>query len=161
MPDKNKALRPAKPAVTFFESMVRTSGWLKPFVVDCLNLALAQSKNPNAPLKGWIGVNVRSAENQPVSHVILDISVAPPRLASEIVLAAEDGRLRVEPRQVASIYFLQPRIVLFIDDRIVGQLFPSLSGKHLEFVVAELSEACDLGNGVVALEELNYEVHVC
>lgn len=80
-------------------------------------------------------------------------------LVSEIVTAANDD-LRVEPKFVVSPSRAQARFVIFIGTRIVGQMFSTRDGRRLRLDVEELPNAKDLGNDVVALEEVPFTITV-
>ena len=98
------------------------------------------------------------SEGGPLINIKLLTSAASTTLVAEIVAAAAHGLL-VEPRHVVSRTLLQTRIVVFLGSRIVGQLFCSRDGRKLQLDVRELPKASDLGNGVVALEQIPFNVH--
>jgi hypothetical protein len=142
-------------AERFLECMVWTPIRLKPLIVFCL----AQAPTSTAPRSGWIKLEIENEQSSLVDDLKLYASVAAGPLASEIILAAANGTLRIEPRFVVWKTFSQSRIVLLIDNRIVGQIFASSDGKFLRLAIAELFNARDRGDGIIAVEEQDFEIH--
>lgn len=86
-----------------------------------------------------------------------------PELVADIVAADADGKLRAERREVlVRSDFLQTRIVLFVGNRVVGQLFAGTDKQSLQLDIAEPSEAWDIGNGLLSFVNpdcLPFKVH--
>src|SRR5664279_613652 len=66
----------------------------------------------------------------------LDLMVATsaPDLAEVIIAADAAGKLRAENREVLvrADFFIQTRVVLFIEDRVVGQLYAAADNRSLQ-----------------------------
>ena len=142
-------------AERFLDCMVWTPIRLKPLIVFCL----AQAPTSTAQRNGWIKLEIENEQNNLVDDLKLYASVAAGPLASEIILAAANGKLRIEPRCVVWKAYSQSRILFLIDNRIVGQIFASRDGEFLRLAIAELSNARDLGDGIIAVDEQDFEIH--
>lgn len=144
------------PAALFMKAAALAPEFAMNFVLRSVLHVLDLSGTTTAGLEGVIDIAMTSPESEMVSYARLHVDIAVPALASEMV-AADD--LRVEPRYVISNKLMQARIVAFIGHRVVAQLFSSRDGQTLRLEVEELRGARDLGNGVVAIENLNASVH--
>jgi hypothetical protein len=80
-------------------------------------------------------------------------------LVSKIMKAWRRDKLRLEGFQVVEGFFTQPRLVLLIRRRVVGQLFCSRDGQSLQLEIRERPDARDMGNAVLALGRLSFNVH--
>jgi hypothetical protein len=88
----------------------------------------------------------------------LMITTSAPDLAEIIIAADAAGKLRAEKREVLvhTDFFIQTRVVLFIEDRIVGQIFAGPDKQSLRLDIAEPHEAWDIGKGLLSLIEPNH-----
>jgi hypothetical protein len=143
------------PAVEILKSM----NWTPRQTISLVENSLAQALGPCAPLEGWITIEVENDENDTVRNLEMKMTVATVDLAAEIISAAADGSLRIETRTVVLRRFSQARLLLFVDDRILGQLFASRDGEYLMLAVAELTGTRDLGTGIIAVRDDDFEIH--
>lgn len=88
-------------------------------------------------------------------HVIID----PLALVKTITKASRSDKLQLEGFQVVDGFFTQPRLVLLIRRRVVGQLFCSQDGLSLHLEIRERPDAQDMGNAVLALGRLSFSTH--
>lgn len=143
------------PAVCFLACIASTPIQMKPLLLHCL----AQAPKPNPPLSRWIELEVENDESDHVYNLKMYASAAAGSLTSEIIAAGTDGTLHIEVRKVTYKHLSQWRILLFIGNRIVGQLFASRDGQHLRLAIAELFNARELDDGVIAVEAQDFEIH--
>jgi hypothetical protein len=113
---------------------------------------LAQRFDYNADMR------VQHPDNTEAFTLPIHIKIDNVALASTIVRAA-DGDLRIQTYTVVSNLLAQPRIVLQLQSRVVGQLHCSRDGQAVILDIKELPGARDLGNGVLALDKLKFNVH--
>lgn len=146
----------AHAAYLFMQRLTWTTGAATDFVVRSLQHVLDQSGATTTAIDGVMNIDVASPEGEQLFHLKLHMHIVDPALASEMV--ASPDRLRVVGRFVTSNQRQCERLVAFIGHRLVAQLFPP-DGETLRLEVKELPGARDLGNGVVALERLNFSVH--
>lgn len=136
-------------------------GQLGTLVVNSLKAILA-GQGPPAP-RTLVNVHVTDPVD-PNRGSCLDLYVTTPAMELVADIVAADGKVRAEQREVlVRSDFLQTRIVLFVGNRIVGQLFAGPDKRSLQLDIAEPSEAWDMGGGVVSLikpDHLPFKVHV-
>jgi hypothetical protein len=79
------------------------------------------------------------------------VATSAPDLADVIIAANAAGKLRAENREVlVRADFIQRRVVLFIEDRVVGQLYAGADNRSLQLDIKEPSEAWDIGNRLLS-----------
>lgn len=128
------------------------------FILGALQHFLERAGTRTGAFHAQTNAKIKTSGDGPHVKIELLTSAASTTLVAEIVAAADHG-LRVEPRYVVSPTLLQARIMVFIDSRIVGQLFCSRDGRRLRLDVRELPKAADIGNGVVVIEKVPFNVH--
>lgn len=146
------------PAAQFMQSVAMTPELAKRLIVDSAKRVLAGDHSPVGPMQGRISLDVNHPDGRNAFLLNLDVSIMTRALADEVILAASHS-LRIEPRYVISSSLIQARIVGFIKDCVVAQLFSSRDGQNLKLEIEKLPNARDLGNGVVALEKVGINVH--
>lgn len=145
-------------AAQFLQTMAETPEDATYFVLEALAHLFKRASGREGVFNAKTTVKVTRHGDLSPRRVKLLTTVATTSLAAEIIAATND-RLSVQPRFVVSGMLLQARIIVFLNGRIVGQLYSSRDGKKLKLDVEELSNARDLGNGVVALEKIGFSVH--
>jgi hypothetical protein len=145
------------PAALFMQSVASAPKVATEFVLRCLQNVLEVDGAKKGAFSGTMDV-VATSYSGKLLNLKLRCNITFPALVTEMVAAGTHG-LRVEPRCVVSNQLIQARLVAFIGQRVVAQLFSSRDGKTLKLEVEELPGARDLGNGVVAVERLNFSVH--
>ena len=78
---------------------------------------------------------------------------------SEILNASLRKKLRLKGFHVVDGHFTQPRLILLLDRRVVGQLYCSRGGDSLQLEIKARPDARDMGNAVLALGPLKFNVH--
>jgi hypothetical protein len=98
-------------------------------------------------------------------YLDLTVITSAPDLAEAIIAADTAGKLRAENREVLvrADFFIQTRVVLFIEDRVVGQLYAAADGRSLQLDISELPETWDIGNRLLSYvnpDTLPFKVHL-
>ena len=146
------------PAAQFMQFAAEAQNEAQALFLGALQHILERAGTRTGAFDACTNIQIRLLDDGPLLNLELLTSAANTTLVAEIVAAADHG-LRVEPRHVVSRTLLQARIVVFIGSRIVAQLFCTRDGRKLQLDVRELPKAADLGNGVVALEKIPFNVH--
>ncbi|MBR0886175.1 hypothetical protein ACVIWV_006956 [Bradyrhizobium diazoefficiens] len=147
------------PAAAFMESAAMDLDATMSFLVDTADIAsqlrvMSTGAVQHTELVDVLRPDLTAAFKLPL-HTVID----PPGLASKIVKASRRGKLRLEGFQVVEGFFTQPRLVLLIHRRVVGQLYCSRDGQSLQLEFRERTDARDMGNAVLALGRLSFNVH--
>lgn len=142
-------------ALRFIACIASTPIQLKPLVLHCLENA----PKPNPPLNGWVALQIENDENGRVYDLKMYVSTAAGSVASEIISAGADGTLHIEVRKVTYKNLSQLRILLFIGNRIVGQMFAAPNGQHLRLAIGELLDAQELDDGVIVVKAEAFEIN--
>ena len=147
------------PAAAFMESAAVDLDATMSFLVDTADIAsqlgvMSSGAVQHTELVDVLRPDLTAAFKLPL-HTVID----PPGLASKIVKASRRGKLRLEGFQVVEGFFTQPRLVLLIHRRVVGQLYCSRDGQSLQLEFRERKDARDMGNAVLALGRLSFNVH--
>jgi hypothetical protein len=103
-------------------------------------------------------MRVHHPDNTEAFSLPIHMTIDNVALASTMIRAA-DTDLRIQTYTVVSNLLAQPRIVLQLDSRVVGQFYCSRDGQAVILEIKELPNARDLGNGVLALGKLKFDVH--
>jgi hypothetical protein len=147
------------PGAAFMESAAMDLKATMSFVVDSAGIASKLGVISGGAVQHTVMVNVFNPDLTAAFELPLHMAVDSPALASKIVKASRRGKLRLEGFQVVDGFFLQPRLVLLIHSRVVGQLYCSRDGQSLQLEFRERTDARDMGNAVLALGRLPFNVH--
>lgn len=147
------------PAAAFMESAAMDLKATMSFLVDSANTASKLGVMSTGAVQHTVTVDVFNPDLTAAFKLPLHTVIDPPDLASKIVKASCRGKLRLEGFQVVEGFFTQPRLVLLIRRRVVGQLYCSRDGQSLQLEFRERTDARDMGNAVLALGRLSFNVH--
>ncbi|MCK1597950.1 hypothetical protein [Bradyrhizobium sp. 164] len=147
------------PAAVFMESAAMDLQATTSFLVDNADVASKLGVMSGGAVRYTVTVDVSNPDLTAAFTLPLHMVIDPPALASKIVRASRRGKLRLEGFQVVDGFFTQPRLVLLIRRRVVGQLYCSRDGQSLELEIRERPDARDMGNAVLALGCLSFNVH--
>lgn len=148
------------PAEIFLESAVAHLEELKSFLLENVQLALNGPSCSRKVVEKTIMVDIFNPDRTVICELPLHVVIDPPAIASEIFAASLSKQLSVKPFQVLQGLLIQPRVILSIGRRVVGQLYSSRDGQSLELEVKERPDAQRMGNDVLAFGALNFNVHV-
>jgi hypothetical protein len=146
------------PAAQFLQLAAEMPGEARQLVLWAIQNLIDRAETRTGAFDALITFNAHLPGDGCCIKLELLIEAASTMLVNDIAIAA-DRDLRVEPRYVVSRALAQARFVVFIGERIVAQLFCTRDGRKLRLDVEELPNAKDLGNDVIALEELPFKVH--
>lgn len=147
------------PGAAFMESAAMDLNATMSFLVDTADTASQLRVMSSGAVQHTELVDVLSPDLTAAFKLPLHTVIDPPALASKIVKASRRGKLRLEGFQVVDGFFTQPRLVLLIHRRVVGQLYCSRDGRSLQLEFRERTDARDMGNAVLALGHLPFNVH--
>ena len=143
----------------FMESAAMDRKATTSFLLETLEQTSNLCKTSKRPLEYTVNVDVFNPDLSMAFPLPLNVVIDPPDLVPEIMNASNRSRLRLKGFQVVAGLFTQPRLVLFISRRVVGQLFCSRDGESLHLEIKKRPDARDMGNGVLALGRLEFNVH--
>jgi hypothetical protein len=134
----------------FLKRATHVPAALGALAVNCLE-AVAAGQGPFR-LRARFTVNVTDLVDTDRDGTLdLTVATSAPDLADVIIAANAAGKLRAENREVlVRADFIQRRVVLFIEDRVVGQLYAAADNRSLQLDIAELPEAWDIGNRLLS-----------
>lgn len=147
------------PAAAFMESAATDLRATMSFLVDSANSASKHGVMSRGALQHTVTVDVFNPDLTAAFKLPLHVIIDPPALVSKIAKASRRGKLRLEGFQVVEGFFTQPRLVLLIHRRVVGQLYCARDGRSLQLEFRERTDARDMGNAVLALGHLSFNVH--
>jgi hypothetical protein len=147
------------PGAAFMESAAMDLKATTRFLVDSADIAWKLGVMSGGAVQYTVTVDVFNPDLTAAFKLPLRTVIDPPALASKIVKASRRGKLRLEGFQVVDGFFTQPRLVLLIRRRVVGQLYCSHDGRSLQLELRERPDAQDMGNAVLALGRLSFNVH--
>lgn len=147
------------PAAQFMQSASRNFVATKSFILRGLEQTLKLGGVSENPVKHALNVNVRYPDDSMAFHLLINIVIDKAPLVSEILSASLPHKLSLKGFHVLSGDFSQPRLVLLLDNRVVGQLFCSSDGESLRLEIEERPDARDMGNAVLALGRLKVSAH--
>ena len=147
------------PGAAFMESAAMDLKATTRFLVDSAYVASNVGVMSEGAVQYTLTVNVFNPDLTAAFKLPLHTVIDPPALASKIVKASRRGKLRLEGFQVVDGLFTQPRLVLLIRRRVVGQLYCSRDGQSLQLEFRERTDARDMGNAVLALGRLPFNAH--
>jgi hypothetical protein len=134
----------------FLERTVTEPNRLGVLAVNCLKAIVAGP----GPFRLWARFTINVTDLVDTSRdgtLDLTITTSAPDLAKVIIAADAAGKLRAENREVlVRADFIQTRVVLFIEDRVVGQLYAAADNRSLQLDIKEPSEAWDIGNRLLS-----------
>mgnify|MGYP001045739863 CR=1 FL=1 len=148
------------PAALFLESAVPHLEDLASFLLDNIQRALNGNSASEAIVQQTIPVDVYNPDLTIAYELPLHVVIDPPALASEIFRVSRSNKMSVRPFQVLEGFVIQPRIILSIGHRVVGQLYSSRDGQSLKLEIKERPDAQDMGNDVLAFGPLKFNVHM-
>jgi hypothetical protein len=143
----------------FLESAAMDLKATTSFLLEALKQTSRLRETSKSSLEYTIPVDVFNPDRSVAFRVPLHVVIDPPALVSEMMKASLRNRLRLKGFHVVAGYFTQPRLVLLISRRVVGQLFCSRDGESLHLEIRKRPDARDMGNGVMALGRLEFNVH--
>ena len=143
----------------FMESAAMDRKATTSFLLETLEQTSNLCKTSKRPLEYTVNVDVFNPDLSMAFPLPLNVVIDPPDLVPEIMNASNRSRLRLKGFQVVAGLFTQPRLVLFISRRVVGQLFCSRDGESLHLEIKKRPDARDMGNGVLTLGRLELNVH--
>ncbi|WP_371422309.1 hypothetical protein [Tardiphaga sp.] len=147
------------PAAAFMEAAAMDLNETTRFLLESMHRASRLDVGHDGRVQNTIAVealdpNLSIAFELPL-HVIID----PLALVKTITKASRRHKLQLEGFQVVDCFFTQPRLVLLIRRRVVGQLFCSRDGQSLHLEIRERPDARDMGNAVLAIGRLWFNTH--
>jgi hypothetical protein len=147
------------PAAAFMESAAMNLNATMNFLLESIDKASALGATSDGVAQYTVTVNVLNPDHSAAFGLPLHTVLNPLALVSTIMKASRRGKLRLEGFQVVEGFFTQPRLVLLIRRRVVGQLYCSRDGQSLQLEIRERPDARDMGNAVLALGRLSFNVH--
>lgn len=147
------------PAALFMENAGMDLNRVKNVIQEAIERSLKAGKSAKGRYEHTINVDVCNPDNSIAFKLSLHIAVDKAAVASEILHASLRNKLRFEGFHVVEGYFTQPRLVLLVGRRVVGQLYCSRDGESLQLDIKARSDARDMGSAVLALGPLKYNVH--
>ena len=147
----------------FLERTVTEPARLGVLAVNCLK-SISAGEGPFR-LRARFTINVTDLVDTSRDGTLdLMVATSAPDLAEVIIAAEAAGKLRAENREVlVRADFIQTRVVLFIEDRVVGQLYAAADNRSLQLDIAELPEKWDIGDRLLSFVDpdlLPFEVIV-
>lgn len=146
------------PGAAFMESAAMDIKATTRFLVDSADIASKLGVMSGGAVRYTVAVDVFNPDLTAAFKLPLHMVIDPPALASKIVKASRRGKLQLEGFQVVDGFFTQPRLVLLIRRRVVGQLYCSRDGQSIRLEFRERRDARDMGNAVLALGRLSFNV---
>lgn len=147
------------PAVVFMESAAMDLKATTSFLLNNADIASKLGMMSGGAVQYTVTVDVLNPDLTVAFKLPLHMVIDPPELVSKIVKASRRGKLRLEGFHNVDGFFTQPRLVLMIRRCVVGQLYCSRDGQSLELEFRERPDARDMGNAVLALGRLPFNVH--
>lgn len=147
------------PAPLFMQSASRTLAATQDFMLDGLERTLRVKSETVRPLDNTIVIDVRYRDASDAFKLPIHISVDNSALGRQILHASLSDKLRLKPYHIVENTLTQARLVLLLDGRVVGQLYCLDGGKSLQLEIKERPDARDMGNAVLALGRLPFNVH--
>jgi hypothetical protein len=147
------------PGAQFMQSAGTNLGWTRDFISELIEQPVRLGGAAERRGEHKIDIDLRNADGAVAFRLPVHIRIDEPTLASKILDASLRKTLRVKGFHVVAGYFTQPRLVLLLKGRVVGQLFCSRDGQTLELEIKERPDARDMGNAVLALGRLEFNVH--
>lgn len=148
------------PAALFMESASVELKKAKNFILENLEHSLKLGGAvAKAPFEHTIDVDVCNPDHSVAFRLPLHIAIDKAALMSEILNASLRSKLRLKGFHVVDGDFTQPRLVLLLGRRVVGQLYCSHDGESLCLEIKARPDARDMGNAVLALGPLKFNVH--
>jgi hypothetical protein len=161
--DTDQGLSPVElglsPAALFMEVASTELNPVKNIILGAIERSFKFGKAAKGPFEHTIDVDVCNPDGSIAFRLPLHIAIDKAALASEVLNASLRNKLRFEGFQVVEGYFTQPRLVLLRGRRVVGQLYCSRDGESLHLEIKARPEARDMGNAVLALGPLKFNVH--
>ena len=143
----------------FMESAAMDLKATTSFLLETLEKTAKLRETSKRPVEYTINVNVFNPDLSMAFPLPLNLVIDPPDLVSAMMKASFRNRLRLKGFQVFAGAISQPRLVLLISRRVVGQLFCSRDGESLHLEIKKRPDARDMGNGVLTLGRLEVNVH--
>ncbi|GAA3846360.1 hypothetical protein AFIC_000457 [[Pseudomonas] carboxydohydrogena] len=147
------------PAVLFMESASVELKKAKNFILENLELSLKLGGAGKIHLEHTVDIDVCNPDHSIAFKLPLHIAIDKAALMSEILSASLRNRLRLKGFHVVEGEFTQPRLVLLLGRRVVGQLYCSHDGESLRLEIKARPDARDMGNAVLALGPLKFNVY--
>lgn len=146
------------PAPLFMQSASRTLSETQELMLDGLERTLRAEPRTVGVLENTIAIDVRYRDASEAFKLPIHIRVDNAALGREILHLYLSDKLRLQPFHVVDDGLTQQRLVLWLDGRVVGQLYCSDNGKILKLEIKERPDARDMGNAVLALGRLPFIV---
>jgi len=146
-------------AVAFMESAAMNLKATTSLLLESVEKTSRLFGTPESPVEHTIMVDALNPDLSIAFRLPLHVVIYQPALVSKIENALLRNKLRLKEFQVVAGFFMQPRLVLLIGRRVVGQLFSSRDGQSLQIEIEERPDARDMGNAVLALGRLEFNVH--
>jgi hypothetical protein len=143
----------------FMDSAAMNLNATTSFLLASLEQTSKLGGTPEGPMQQTIMVDVFNPDCSMALRLPLHIVIDPPALVLALLKASRRNKLRLKGFHVVAGSFTQPRLVLLISRRVVGQLFCSRDGESLHLEIKKRPDARDMGNGVLALGRLEFNVH--
>jgi hypothetical protein len=131
----------------------------KNFILENLEHSLSLGGTAEASFEHTVDIDICNPDHSFAFRLPLHIAVDKAALMSEILNASLRNKLRLKGFHVVEGHFTQPRLVLLLGRRVVGQLYCSRNGDSLQLEIKARPDARDMGNAVLALGPLKYNVH--
>lgn len=147
------------PAALFMQSASRTLPATQVFVLNCIEQTLLVEPSTVHFLENTITINVRNQDDSAAFKMPIHIKVDDAALGCEILDACLSDKLRLKSFHVIDGRRTQQRLVLLFNGRVVGQLYCLDAGRSLKLEIKERPDALDMGNAVLALGRLSFNVH--
>lgn len=147
------------PATLFMDSASMDLKKTKNFILENLEHSLKLGGVAKVPFEHTVDVDVCNPDHSIAFRLPLHIAIDKAALMSEILNASLRNKLRLKGFHVVEGHFTQPRLVLLLRRRVVGQLYCSRGGDSLQLEIKARPDARDMGNAVLALGPLKFNVH--
>lgn len=147
------------PAILFMDSASMDLKKAKNFILENLEHSLKLGGAAKVPFEHTVDVDVCNPDHSIAFKLPLHIAIDRAALMSEILSAPLRNKLRLKCFHVVEGHFTQPRLVLLLRRRVVGQLYCSRGGDSLQLEIKARPDARDMGNAVLALGPLKFNVH--
>jgi hypothetical protein len=154
MPDNHPSNNPRpRPGAAFMEGATNRLTQAIDFILDRIETMRVVGGTSHT-----IDVKVRRPDQSPLFAVPLHIRVEKPDLVSEILEAADRDRICLRDLLVIVGTLHQPRLVLFLDDRVVAQLFCARDSQSVQLEIIERPDAQIIGGTTMVLGTLKVNV---
>ena len=147
------------PVALFMDSASMDLKKAKNFILENLEHSLKLGGAAKVPFEHTVDVDVYNPDHAIAFRLPLHIAIDKVALMSEILNASLRNKLSLKGFQVVEGDFTQPRLVLFLGHRVVGQLYCSRDGNSLHLEIKARPDARNMGNAVLALGPLKFNVH--